>query len=99
MSVRANPWTEDLGYSQSSDGSHQRIWYEVAIQFAGADAVRGGVTMIAVLSPDLPVAPVCPVGPAGPAGPGTATGVAGTLTTAGLSQAAILNDASTDMRI
>lgn len=52
--------------------------------------------MIAVLSPGLPVAPI---GPAGPAGPGTATGVAGTLTTAGLSQADKLKSAIAETTI
>src|SRR5450759_1859608 len=45
-------------------------------------------------APWVPVAPWPPVAPCEPAGPGTATGVAGTLTTVGFSQAARLSVAS-----
>ena len=86
--------------SQARDHSHRPESEICAIQLVGAEAASGGVTMIAAVSPGLPVAPVLPIGPAGPAGPGTATGAGGTFTTAaGLSQAAIPNTASTDMRI
>ena len=86
--------------SQARDHFHRPESEICAIQLVGAEAASGGVTMIAAVSPGMPVAPVLPVGPAGPAGPGTATGAGGTFTTAaGLSQAAIPNTASTDMRI
>jgi len=55
-------------------------------QFDGAEA--GGTTMTVGLSPGLPGWPGVPGVPDGPAGPGTATGVAGTFTTVGFSQAA-----------
>ena len=71
------------------------------IYFGAGAGAGGGVTITVVLSAGLPVSPfipslpVLPVAPCGPAGPGTATGVAGTFTTVGLSQAARLNVAST----